>query len=96
MVNPDQIQDRTQSQKLIPAKYLRSEEKLKQTIAYLHAELQRHKVKSKRYDDIEKDIRKQMDRLVQQQQAISKMMREQDNTPELFEVPKFLKGKKRA
>ena len=35
-----------------------------------------------------------MDRLVQQQQAISKMMREQDNTPELFEVPKFLKRKK--
>ena len=96
MVNPDQIRDRTASQQMIPAHYLRSEEKLKQQIAYLHAELQRHKVKSKRYDEIEKDIRKQMDRLVQQQQAISKMMREQDNKPELFEVPKFLTRKKRA
>ena len=96
MVNPDQIQDRTTQQELIPAKYLRSEEKLKQTIAYLQADLQRHKVKSKRYDEIEKDIRKQMDRLVQQQQALAKMMREQDNKPELFEVPKFLTRKKRA
>ena len=96
MVNPDQIRDRTASQQMIPAHYLRSEEKLKQQIAYLQAELHRHKEKSKRYVDLEKDVQKTMNRLMQQQQEIDKMLRKSNENQDLFEVPSFLTKKKRA
>ena len=95
MVNPDQIRDRTASQSHIPAHYLRSEEKLKQEIAYLQADLLRQKEKSKRYSDIEKEVQRTMNRLMQQQQQLDKMLREKENE-DLFYQPGFLKGKKRA
>ena len=75
MVNPDQIRDRTASQSHIPAHYLRSEEKQKQKIAYLQAELERTKENQKEYIKIEEELRKHMNRLMQQQQEIDKMLR---------------------
>jgi hypothetical protein len=95
MVNPDQIRDRTASQSHIPAHYLRSEEKLKQEIAYLQADLHRQKEKSKRYSDVEKEVQRTMNRLMQQQQQLDRMLREKEKE-ELFEVPTFLTKKKRA
>ena len=96
MVNPDQIRDRTASQSHIPASYLRSEEKLKQQIAYLQAELQTHKEKSQKYNQIEKEVQLTMKRLMQQQKELDKMLNNARENKDLFEVPNFLTRKKRA
>ena len=99
MVNPDQIRDRTASQQHIPAHYLRSEEKAKQKIAYLQASLHQAKNQKKEYEKIRQELLKHMDNLLRRQNEMDQILRKEEQerqNKDLFEVPKFLRGKKRA
>ena len=90
----DQIRDRTASQSHIPAHYLRSEEKKNKRLHTYKLNWKEQRSK-KEYIKIQEELRKHMDKLLRNQQEIDHMLRRKEEI-DLFETPKFLRGKKRA